>query len=225
MPSFSVSSALLNLLVSIGACLFVAAMVFSVMAARRREWGSVAVVAAMLTIAIIGWIFSLQEGYLSISAPDLEISDRIETTGGGTLYLTWLTALNRGAGTARNCVVEIEHRFPWENEYQYLGYAVFERERLMPHTESRFWLLRTRSHDEGIHWETSIMLRDIRDDADARSSVTSRVLLEGERYLKLTIIAQNAASHTREFKLYVPEDKTELPKLEALPQTTIQTEH
>lgn len=69
------------------------------------------------------------------------------------------------------------------------------------------------------------MLRDIRDYADQESNVVNYTFLVGEHYLKLTMIAENAASHAREFKLYVPEDKTELPKLEALPQNGVQTEH
>jgi len=227
MPSLSINSALLIGFIVIGACLSIAAIVFLIMAARKREWGNAAVVSAMLTIAIFGWIFSLQQGYLStpVGTADLEISGQIETTGAGSLYLTWVTVLNRGAGTAQNCVVEIEHRTPEEKEYKYLGYALFERELLIPHTQSRFWLMRARSYDEGANWETSIMLKDIRDYADQGSNVIDYPMVVGEHFLKLTMIAENTASPAREFKLYVPEDKTELPKLEAIPQEGVQAEH
>jgi len=169
----------------------------------------------------------LQEGYLSTPSGNtaLEIIDQIETTGGGSLYLTWVTVLNRGTGTARNCAVEIEHRTSEEKEYKYLGYALFERERFTPHTQSRFWLVRARSYDEDAHWETCIMLRDIRDYAGQESNAVGYSMIAGEHYLKLTLIAENAASSAREFKLYVSQDRTELPKLEALPQKEVQAEH
>lgn len=226
MPWLSINSALLNFLISIGACLFVAAIVFLVLTAKKRDWGNAAMVSAMLLIAVFGWIFSLQEGYLStpVGDPVLEIIDQIETTGGGSLYLTWVTVSNRGTGTARNCVVEIEHRTPDEKEYQYLGYALFQRERFTPHTQSRFWLIRARSYDEGAHWETSIMLRDIKDYADQGSNVVNYPMIAGEHYFKLAMIAENAVSPAREFKLYISQDKTELPKLEALPQKEVQAE-
>jgi len=182
----------------------------------------------MLLIAVFGWIFSLQEGYLSIPAgnPELEIADQIETTGIGSIYyITCVTVLNRGTGTARNCVVEIEHRTPEEKEYKYLGYALFQRERFTPHTQSRFWLVSARSYDEGAHWETCIMLRDIRDYADQETNAVNYPMIAGEQYIKLIMIAENAASSSREFKLYVSQDRTELPKLEALPQKEVQVEH
>ena len=226
MPWLSINSVLLNFLIFIGACLFVAAIVFLALAAKKRDWGNAAMVSAMLLIAVFGWIFSLQEGYLSTPGnPDLEIIDQIETTGGGSLYLTWVTVSNRGTGTARNCVVEIEHRIPQEKEYKYLGYALFQRERFTPHTESRFWVLLARSYDEGAHWETWIMLRDIRDYADQESNVIHYPITAGEYYLKLTMTTENAESSPREFKLYVSQDGTELPKLEALPQKEVQAEH
>lgn len=227
MPWLSMNTALLNFLISIGVCLSVVTIVFLVKAAKKREWGNAAVASAMLLIAVFGWIFGLQEGYLSTPAgnPDLEIIDQIEMTGGGSLYLAWVTVLNRGAGTARNCVVEIEHRTPEEKEYKYLGYALFQRERFTPHTQSRFWLVRARSYDEGAHWETCIMLRDIRDYADQESNAVNYPMIAGEHYLKLTMIAENTASSAHEFKLYVSQDRTELPKLEALPQKEVQAEH
>ncbi len=227
MPWLSINSVLLNFLIFIGACLSVAAIVFLALAAKKRNWGNAAMVSAMLLIAVFGWIFSLQEGYLSTPAgnPDLEIIDQIETTGGGSLYLTWVTVLNRGTGTARNCVVEIEHRTPEEKEYKYLGYALFQRDRFTPHTQSKFWLLLARSYDEGAHWETWIMLRDIRDYADQESNVVHYRVSAGEYYLKLTTIAENAESSPREFKLYVSQDGTKLPKLEALSQKEVQAEH
>ena len=220
------NTALLYFLISVGACLSVAAIVFLVKAANKREWGNTAVASAMLLIAVFGWIFSLQEGYLSTPAgnPALEITDQIEMTGGGSLYLTWVTVLNRGTGTASNCVIEIEYRTPEEKEYKYLGYALFQREKFVPHTQSRFWLVRARSYDEGAHWETCIMLKDIRDYADQDSNVVDYPVLAGDHYLRVTMIAENVASSAREFKLYVSQDETELPKLEALPQKEVQAE-
>lgn len=226
MPSLSVNTALLNFLISIGACLSIATVVFLFKAVIKREWGSAAMASAMLLIAVFGWIFSLQEGYLSTPAgnPDLQIIDQIETTGGGSLYLTWVTVLNRGTGTAKNCVVEIEHRTLEEREYKYLGYALLQREIFTPHTESRFWLVRARSYDEGAHWETSIMLRDIRDYVEQESNVINHLIVAGDHYLKLTTIAENGESPAREFKLNVPRDKAKLPTLEALPQAEAQAE-
>jgi len=217
MSALFTSSTLLNVFVSIGACFSVAAVVFLVMAVRSRRWGDAAVVSAMLTIAVFGWIFSLQQGYLPVGNPDLEVGDQIEITGAGSLYLTWVPVLNRGTGSARNCVVEIEYRTPEDEDYEYLGYALFDRESVAPHTESRFWLVRARSYDEGLHWETSIMLRDVRDYADQESGAVDYPLGIGEHYLRLTVIAENAVSRGREYKLYVPEDKTQLPELGALP--------
>ena len=220
------STALLYFFISVGACLSVATIIFLVKAANKREWGNTAVASAMLLIAVFGWIFGLQEGYLSTPAgnPTLEITDQIETTGGGSLYLTWVMVLNRGTGTASNCVIEIEYRTPEEKEYKYLGYALFQREKFVPHTQSTFWLVRARSYDEGAHWETCIMLKDIRDYADQDSNAIDYPVLAGDHYLRLTMIAENVASSAREFKLYVSQDATELPKLEALPQKEVQAE-
>ncbi|MDO9334509.1 MAG: hypothetical protein Q7T57_08325, partial [Dehalococcoidales bacterium] len=217
---------ILYFLIFIGVCLSIATIVFLVKAANKHDWGNTAVASAMLAVAVIGWIFSLQQGYLStpVGNPTLEVTDQIETTGGGSIYLTWVTVLNRGTGNATNCVIEIECRTPEEKEYKYLGYTLFQREKLAPHTQSRFWLVRARSYDEGAHWETCIMLKDIRDYADQDSVAISYPVLAGDYYLRLTVIAENVASSTREFNLYVSQDGTELPKLEAFPQKEVQTE-
>jgi len=198
MPLFSVNSVLLTVFIVFGACLSVAAIVFLIMAARKREWGNAAVVSAMLTIAVFGWIFSLQQGYLSSPTgnPSPEIGDQIETTGAGSVYLKWVTVLNRGTVAARNCVVEVEHRTPEEEEYEFLGYALFKRELLAAHTQTRFWLVRARSYDGGAHWETSIMLRDIRDYTHQENNIIDYPIAVGEHFLKLTMIAENALRFT-----------------------------
>lgn len=159
-----------------------------------------------------------------VGKPELEITNQIEEARGDVLYLAWVVVLNRGTGTARNCVIEIEHRPTGEGEYEFLGYAPFQDESFAPHTQSKFWLLLGRSYDEGAHWETWIILRDIRDYAAQESNVVHYPVSAGEYRLKLIMIAENAESSPREFKLSVSEDGVEPPKLELLSQESIPAE-
>jgi len=228
MSWFSSDSPLLAFLPFFGALVSAAVLVFLVLAVRKRDFGNAAVVSAMLVIAIFGWIFSWQEGYLTTQAGSvkLEIGDQIKVIGEGTTFrLIQVPVLNRGTGTARNCVIEIEHRANDEKEYKYLGYALFERERFAPHTESGISLVRVNTYDGGAHWETSIILMDTRDYVHQESDIVSYSAPAGDDYLKLTMISENGESSPREFKLHVSQDGTEIPKLEVLPQREIQAEY
>jgi hypothetical protein len=225
MSSFSYDSPLLAFLLLFGALVSVAVIVFLALAVRKRDFGNAAVAAVMLTVAIFGWIFSWQEGYLTTQSgsPELEIGDQIEVKGEGlVIRLMQVPVLNRGTGTARNCVIEIEHRANDEKEYKYLGYALFKRERFAPHTESAIPLVRANTYDGGAHWETAFILMDTREHPE--SDILSYPAPAGDNYLKLTMISDNAKSSPREFKLHVSQDGTELPTLEVLPQREIQAE-
>jgi hypothetical protein len=57
----------------------------------------------------------------TITSPDLEIMNKIETSGGGSIYLFWVGLLNIGTGDAKNCVIEIEYHDSESEEYEYLG--------------------------------------------------------------------------------------------------------
>lgn len=223
MPWLSINSFVLNLLIFIGLCLSVASIVFLAKAVKKREWGNAAIVSAMLLIAVFGWIFSLQQGYLSTQTgnPKLEITSQIEEVSGQSVYFACVVVLNRGTGTAKNCVIQIEHRPANDTEYRLLGYAPYEKQNFTPHTQSHSCFLLARSADEGIHWDTVIKLQEIRDYVEHKGNlldVKEYPIGPGDYYLRLTMIAENAESSPHEFKLYVSQDGTALPRLETLSQ-------
>lgn len=210
-----------TVLTFIGVLLSAAALVFLVLTARKRDWGNAAVASVMLLIATFGWIFGLQEGYVSApgTSPKLEILDQIEESGLGRLYLAGVFVTNRGTAPARNCGIEIEHRYDTEQEYQYLGYASLGNEDLAAHGERRFWL--ARASYEGTHWEVRIIPSEIGDHVAQVGRLS--FVGAGDHELKLTIIAENAESSPREFKLTVSEDEDKPPKLELLSEEPTQS--
>jgi hypothetical protein len=227
MSWFSSDSPLFVFLPFVCALVAGAMLVFLVLAARKRDYGNVAVVSAMLLIAIFGSIYSWQENYVATQtgSPKLEIGDQIKVLGEGLVFrLIQVPVWNHGTVAARNCVIEIEHRAHDEKEYKYLGYALFERENFAPHTDSGISLVRANTYDEGAHWETSIILMDTSDNVYKESDIVSYPAPAGDTYLKLTMISDNAESSPREFKLHVSQDGTELPTLYVLPQGEIQAE-
>lgn len=230
MPWFAINQAFLNSLIVIGVCLSVAAIVFLVKAAKQKEWGNAAMVSAILLIAVFGWIFSLQQGYLALQTgnPKLEITSQIDEVSGQSVYFACVVVLNRGSGTARNCVMQIEYRSANDAEYKFLGYSPYEKQNFTPYTQSHFCFLLARSSDEGIHWDSVIKLQEIRDYVERKGillDVGEWPIIPGDYYLRLTMIAENTESSPCEFKLHVSQDGTELPKLEALCQTEVQPEH
>ena len=222
MTGFSADSFLLTSLLWIAILLSVAALIFLILAVTRHDWGNAATVSAMLVIAVFGWIFSLQEGYINTGGnPQLEITDKIEITGGGNLYLNWVLVENRGSGSAKNCAVEIEHSGPGETEFTYLGYAFFNNARFPAYTQSKLVLVKAISYDQGKHWETSIMTKDVRDYIKHQNDMPNIIpysVIPGEHQLKLRILAENGQSSSRIFRLYVSPEETTLPKLEAIKQ-------
>jgi len=131
MSWFSSDSPLFVFLPFVCALIAGAMIVFLVLAVRKRDYGNAAVVSAMLVIAIFGWIYSWQESHVATQSgsPKLEIGDQINVFGEGLiLRLIQVPVWNHGTETARNCVIEIEHRAHDEKEYKYLGYAIFETE-------------------------------------------------------------------------------------------------
>jgi hypothetical protein len=227
MSWFSSDSPLFVFLPFLCALVAGAMVVFLVLAARKRDYGNVAVVSAMLLIAIFGGIFSWPESHVATQtgSPKLEIGDQIKVVGEGLVVrFIQVPVWNHGTVAARNCVIEIEQRANDEKEYKYLGYALFERD-FAPHTDSGISLVRANTYDKGAHWETSIVLMDTSDIVHKESDIVSYSAPAGDTYLKLTMISDNTESPSREFKLHVSQDGTELPTLGVLPQGEIKAEH
>lgn len=205
------------------------------MAAKKKDWGSILGAVVLLLVTLAGWVITESGGYLLAPGgtpeleaggiPELEIASQIEELNTPVLYIAYVVVRNQGTGTARNCVVRIEDHAAQETEYEFLGYAYFEEKNFSPHTESRFGLLLVESDDDGAHWKTWITLRDIRDYVPKENSVIHYPIDAGDYYIKLTMIADNAESSSREFKLRVSQDGTELPKLEDLSQNQVQDKH
>ena len=151
----------------------------------------------------------------STGSPALEITDKIETSGGGNVYLFWVEVLNSGTGEANNSVIQIEYHDSQSKDYQYLGYALFDKAEFNAHSESQFWLIRS-NYNQGF-WQTYIMLRDVSDYRT--SDFKTYYLAPGDHYLRLTIIADNATSSSKKFKVTVSISNLELPKVEIIPDT------
>jgi hypothetical protein len=102
--------------------------------------------------------------------------------------------------------------YHFESLCQVYNPALFNKPDFNAHSESSVWLVRA-NYDQDV-WQTYIILRDA--SGSGTSDFKTFSLLPGNYYFRLTMIADNATSASKEIKVTVSPGDLELPKLETI---------
>jgi hypothetical protein len=119
--------------------------------------------------------------------------------------------------TAKNCQMQIEHRYPGQDQYEPLGDALLQPPDLHQDSKTFFWLVRSRSY-KGADWEIWIVTGQVKQLVEQGKPLPEPPTFKGagEHELRLRVRADNGESPAHEFKLTIFKDTDKPPVLELL---------